>query len=326
MKSLRILLVITALLAPLVAWWASSATVASPSSVVENKDGADMIVSTSRLSAPLGAAGPTISYQGEFPLTVDAGDYDLTYLVLDFAPGAQIPLHYHGGPALVVGMEGMLTLRPENGPEHMLMQGDVVNEKAGVRHAMINTGKANARVIAVVLLPKGAQLTNVVATGVSTDPPPPGPTVAFQGDYPLTVAAGEYSLVNLVLDFSPGAEIPLHYHGGPAVLVGMDGTLTLRPEGGMEHTLGPGQVANEKAGVHHVMINTTSANARILAGVLLPKGAELTTVVTGQLTGMPATGSGDMRGVALTLVALALLGLTLGTLTLIIRSKIAEHG
>mgnify|MGYP001796991572 CR=1 FL=1 len=40
------------------------------------------------------ATGPTISFQGTYPLTVEAGDYDLTYLVLDFAPGAAIPLPY----------------------------------------------------------------------------------------------------------------------------------------------------------------------------------------------------------------------------------------
>ena len=53
------------------------------------------------LAAPSAApAGPKVSFQGTFPLTVEAGDYDLVYLVLDFAPGAGIPLHYHGGPPL----------------------------------------------------------------------------------------------------------------------------------------------------------------------------------------------------------------------------------
>jgi hypothetical protein len=105
------------------------------------------------------------------------------------------------------------------------------------------------------------------------------------------VAAGDYDLVNLVLDFAPGAEIPLHYHGGPALVVGKDGVLTLRPEGGMEHTVSSGQVVNEKAGARHVMINTGSADAGIFAGVLLPKGAELTTLVnSSEPTGMPSTG------------------------------------
>jgi quercetin dioxygenase-like cupin family protein len=255
--------------------------------------------------------GPTASFQGEYPITVAAGDYDLTYLVLDFAPGAEIPLHFHGGPALVVDMEGTLTLRPEGAAEHTLTPGDVMNEKAGARHVMINTSNADAKVMAVVLLPKGSQLTTVVDTNTKA----PGPTVPLQGDYPLSnVAAGDYSLVNLQLDFAPGAEIPLHYHGGPVVVVGKDGMLTLRPEGGTEHMVMKGDVMNEKAGARHVMINTSNANAGILAGVLLPKGAELTTLVTppSQPVGMPTTGAGDVPTIVTWLLALGLLWLALG--------------
>lgn len=245
------------------------------------------------LAAPTEQAGPSVSFQGTFPLTVEAGDYDLVYLVLDFAPGAGIPLHFHGGPALVVGMEGELTLHPLGGSEHQLMPGDVINEKALVQHTMTNLSAANTRIMAVILLPKGKDVTTVVDTETKI----PGPTVAYQGTYPLPgVAAGEYDLVNLVLDFAPGAQIPLHYHGGPALVVGKNGVLTLRPVGGMEHTVTSGMVANEKAGARHVMINTGSVDAGIFAGVLLPKGAELTTVVasspSNQPAGMPRTGSG----------------------------------
>jgi quercetin dioxygenase-like cupin family protein len=280
---------------------------------MQNMDGPQSMVGMSGpVAAPAAAPGPTITFQGDYPITVDAGDYDLTYLVLDFAPGAAIPLHYHGGPALVVGMEGTLTLRPEGAAEHMLTPGDVMNEKAGARHVMINTSSSNARIMAVVLLPKGAQLTTVVDTSPN---PPPGPTVPFKGDYPITVAAGDYSLVNLVLTFAPGAEIPLHYHGGPVVVVGMDGTLTLRPEGAAELMVKPGDVMNEKAGARHVMINTSSSDATILAGVLLPKGAELTTLATqpSQPAGMPTTGSSSAMNVLAWLLLLAVLWLALGS-------------
>ncbi|MEO5952030.1 MAG: cupin domain-containing protein, partial [Chloroflexia bacterium] len=262
--------------------------------------------------------GPTVSSQGTFPLTVEAGDYTLTYLVLDFAPGASIPLHFHGGPALVVGKEGVLTLRPEGGSEHMVMPGDVINEKAGVKHVMINTGTSNATIMAVILLPKGADLTTVVDTNPN---PPPGPTVPFQGAFPLTVAAGDYDLVNLVLDFAPGASIPLHFHGGPALVVGKEGMLTLRPEGGSEHMVMPGDVINEKAGVKHVMINTGTSNATIMAGVLLPKGAELTTLVLQSPAGMPQTGTSSTLGMVLAALFLSLLCLALGSFVRFTRSR-----
>src|SRR3954465_1293161 len=110
-------------------------------------------------AAPSEQAGPKASFQGTFPLTVEAGDYDLVYLVLDFAPGAGIPLHYHGGPALVVGMEGELTLHPKGGEAHMLMPNGVVNEKALVQHTMTNLSQAKTRILAAILLPKGQDVT-----------------------------------------------------------------------------------------------------------------------------------------------------------------------
>jgi quercetin dioxygenase-like cupin family protein len=144
----------------------------------------------------------------------------------------------------------------------------------------------------------------VVVGARSSQAAPPGPTAPFEGHYPITVAAGDYDLVYLVLDFAPGASIPLHFHGGPAVVVGMDGVLTLRPDGAPEKTLRPGDVVNEKQGARHEMINTSPTTARILAGVLLPKGVDLTTIVPGPAAapthpgeheampaGMPSTGS-----------------------------------
>jgi quercetin dioxygenase-like cupin family protein len=273
------------------------------------------------MAAPAAQAGPTISFQGTFPLSVEAGDYDLVYLVLDFAPGAGIPLHYHGGPALVVGMQGELTLRPEGGTEHTVTPNMVVNEKAMVRHTMTNLSQANTRILAVILLPKGKDVTTVVDTASTIA----GPTIAYQGTYPLPgVAAGEYDLVNLVLDFAPGAQIPLHYHGGPALVVGKDGELTLRPESGGEHTVTSGMVVNEKAGARHVMINTSSANAGIFAGILLPKGAEVTTLVaaaapeggsSSQPAGMPRTGQGPADDWLRLVIATGLLMLAVGVAT-----------
>src|SRR4051812_16288751 len=125
------------------------------------------------LAAPTAQAGPSVSFQGTFPMTVEAGDYDLVYLVLDFAPGAGIPLHYHGGPALVVGMQGELTLQPRDGNAHMLMPGDVVNEKALVQHTMTNRSTADTKIMAAILLPKGKDVTTVI----DTESKIPGPTV-----------------------------------------------------------------------------------------------------------------------------------------------------
>lgn len=265
------------------------------------------------------APGPTVPFQGSYPVSVEAGEYDLIYLVLDFAPGSAIPFHFHGGPAMVVGMEGELTLRPDGKPEKKLRPTDVVNEAMGAKHEMLNSSSASARISAAILLARGADLTTVL----QKDDTRPGPSVPFMGTYPITVAAGEYDLVNLVLDFAPGATIPTHYHGGPAVVVGMSGELTLRPEGGTEKKLGPGDVVNEKQGAVHEMTNTGSASAVILAGVLLPRGAELTTLVqmhspehSSTTAGMPRTGGLDMGALSVLAITASIAMMALGAVAL----------
>ena len=285
MKFLRTLSVIAALLLPVLAIGASgSGTVA-------------------RAAAP----GPTVPYRDSYPITVVAGDYDLVYRVLDFAPGAGIPLHYHGGPTAMVEVDGELTLQSHDGSERKLKPADTANEQAGAHHVMVNTSTAGARILVMMLLPKGAQVTTVVDTATKM----PGPTVTFKGSYPITPVAGEYDLVNNVLEFAPGAEVPLHYHGGPAVIVGMDGELTLRA-GGHEHTLKPGDLDTQAAGAQHVMQNMGAGSARALFGVLLPKGAKLTTLVEPQAVGMPSTGNSNMLNWLVPALAFSLLCLVLG--------------
>jgi len=235
----RILSVIAALLIPLLAYTASG---------------------TATMAA---APGPTVPFKDSYPITVQAGDYELVYRVLDFAPGAQIPLHYHGGPTAMVVVEGELTLQHHDRMELKLKPADTDNEEAGAHPVMMNASAANARVLVVMLLPKGGAVTTIVDTATKV----PGPTVSFKGSYPITAAAGEYDLVNNVLDFAPGAEVPLHYHGGPAIIVDMDGDLTIRASD-HEHALKPGDLDTQAAGAQHQMMNMGTTDAQALFGVL----------------------------------------------------------
>lgn len=83
----------------------------------------------------------------------------------------------------------------------------------------------------------------------------------------------------------------------------------------------PGDVINEKAGVRHVMINTGNTNASILAGVLLPKGAELTTLVAQPPAGMPSTGVGSIPGVVLAVLLVGMLCIMLGSVARFVQSR-----
>jgi quercetin dioxygenase-like cupin family protein len=259
-------------------------------------------------AAHAAAPGPTVPYRDSYPITVAAGDYELVYRVLDFGPGAGIPLHSHGGPTAMVVTGGELTLRA-NGMEHTLAPAATDNLAAGALHVMVNISSAPARVLVMMLLPKGAAVTTIVDTAATMT----APTVTFKGSYPLTVAAGDYALVDNVLDFAPGAEVPLHYHGGPAVIVDLDGELSIQA-GGHDHMLKAGDLDTQPAGAQHVMQNMGATRARALFGVLLPQGAQLTTLITAPAApvGMPSTGGGAPLNWLGPALAFGLLCLALG--------------
>ena len=230
--------------------------------------------------------GPTVSTQVAQPGTVTAGDYSLVSLILDFQPGAGIPNHTHPGPVVVTVLEGAITLI-EAGGERTVSVGETWTETSANVHSVVNKGATKCRVWAVLLVPKGADATSVVGTPQN---PPPGPDVVSQVALPATLPANDYSVLGVVFDFAPGAIIPLHTHPGPVVVTVAEGTMTLR-ERGTERQVKTGESWTENASDIHSVINLGSTNTRVLAVLLVPQGAEPTTLVTESPAGMPRTGA-----------------------------------
>lgn len=102
--------------------------------------------------------GPTVVSQTKYPLTVGSGEYDLITRILDFPAGAWTPNHMHGGNVLVTVVSGEMTTR-EKGTEKIFKAGESWTESPGNVHTVGNASTAPARVVAVFLLPKGAEIT-----------------------------------------------------------------------------------------------------------------------------------------------------------------------
>ena len=105
--------------------------------------------------------GPTVVSQAKYPLTVGSGEYDLITRILEFPAGAGNPNHSHGGNVLVTVLSGEMTLR-EKGTERIVKAGGSWTESPGNVHSIVNAGTTTARVVAVFLLPKGAEITTFV--------------------------------------------------------------------------------------------------------------------------------------------------------------------
>jgi quercetin dioxygenase-like cupin family protein len=104
---------------------------------------------------------PTIPYKARLPIDLLSRDYELISIIYDFAPGAGVPLHKHGGQVLVLVLSGELTLR-ENGTERVVKQGDSWTEAPGHEHSVINTGSVTTRVAVSVFMSKGAEATTII--------------------------------------------------------------------------------------------------------------------------------------------------------------------
>lgn len=103
------------------------------------------------------------------------------------------------------------------------------------------------------------------------------PVTVSQAKFPVTVKGAEYDLLTVVLDFPPGAGVARHSHGGHALVTMLSGELTLK-EKGMGRTLKTGESWTEDPGAEHEVVNTGASTARVVVSMLLPKGAEVTTM------------------------------------------------
>ena len=105
--------------------------------------------------------GPNVVSQAKYPVNVGSGEYDLMTAILDFPAGAGFGNHTHGGNVLVSVISGEMTLR-EKGTEKVVKAGESWTEAPGNIHAVANAGTATSRVVAVFLLPKGAEAQTMV--------------------------------------------------------------------------------------------------------------------------------------------------------------------
>jgi quercetin dioxygenase-like cupin family protein len=117
-----------------------------------------------------------------------------------------------------------------------------------------------------------------LATRAVGQAPPPTPVRVSLMSFPITVAAGDYALVNQVLDLPPGSGVPLHYHSGPVVVTVVTGELTLVDDAG-QRIVRAGESWTERAGDKHAIINKSAGTIRVVSSALFPKGGARTTVV-----------------------------------------------
>ena len=72
--------------------------------------------------------------------------------------------------------------------------------------------------------------------------------------------------------------MPTHMHGGYVLVTVLHGEMTLK-EKGTERIMKVGESWTENPGNQHSVVNAGTAVARVVVNMLLPKGAEFTTII-----------------------------------------------
>ena len=106
---------------------------------------------------------PTLAYLYRTDAIVPNGSYDVVQQVLDFAPGAQTPVHTHPGQVVVTVIAGENTFVTQ-GKTTLYKTGDSFVELPGVVGQARNAGGAPMTVMASYLLPQGVPLSEPVTT------------------------------------------------------------------------------------------------------------------------------------------------------------------
>ncbi len=106
----------------------------------------------------------------------------------------------------------------------------------------------------------------------------PEPVIVHMAKFPITVGGGEYELLTVIQDFPAGSGFGNHKHGGNVLVTVLSGEMTLR-EKGHERVVKTGESWTESPGDVHAVVNARKETARVAISILLPKGAEVTTMV-----------------------------------------------
>jgi quercetin dioxygenase-like cupin family protein len=108
--------------------------------------------------------------------------------------------------------------------------------------------------------------------------PAPAPVTVVLKAFPITVVAGDYDLVNQVLDLPAGSGLPQHFHSGPVLVTVVTGELVLTDATG-ERIVKAGASWTENAGDVHAIVNRSAGTTRVVASSLFPRGVARTIVV-----------------------------------------------
>lgn len=225
------------------------------------------------LLMPVGVAmatgtGPVTEASASFPVAVPPSTpFDEVQLVLEFPPGAGVPLHHHGGNGYITMLDGELTLTA-NGVTTIYHAGDSFVEYPDGHYRGGNITDVPARLLVTYLVPKGKPVTTP-----EEQAPAVGPKTVSQAKHEVTNPPAQFELIHMVQRYEAGDQTSPQTNAGDLLMTVVEGSLTVKVgetektyAGGEALTVPAGQlVATANDGTAPTVIATTELRPATLA-------------------------------------------------------------
>jgi quercetin dioxygenase-like cupin family protein len=213
--------------------------------------------------------------------------------MLHFPPGAEAPLHYHGGPGFITILQGELTLF-EDGVENIYQAGDSLIETTDKLYKGGNYTDDDTVLMVTYLVPDGEEVTTIVDDPESPEPPeivavPLAETMQMFHDPP-----GSFDLIHTTASIAPGNGSDTETASGDVLLTVVTGNLDVSIDD-ETRTISAGNSTMIAADQDYELVNTGDIASLIMSTELAP--GEVYSVA-------PATGSNVDRTFVVWLVVL----------------------
>ena len=225
------------------------------------------------------APPPTIRtlHAASIPVSGTPRQYDMMQMLLELAPGAEVPSHRVNGKAIITVVTGEIARIEEDGGTTVFRAGQTFPESAEDEFDVDrNNGNTPARLLATFLLVPGAEPLIFNPNRPSNSP---GPTFIAVARTTTGTIPADFTLSHSMFEVLPGFSLASHTHDGWHLLTHISGTVTNRVNGVV-------QPATFAHGPHdfHEAANSTSVTATAISASINPVGVPPLRLVGGAST------------------------------------------
>jgi quercetin dioxygenase-like cupin family protein len=188
--------------------------------------------------------------------------------MLHFPPGAEAPLHHHGGPGYITILQGELTLY-EDGEENVYEAGDSLVETTDALYKGGNYTESDTVLMVTYLIPEGEEMTTLVDDPDAPASPEIVSETVAEAAHEFTEPTGSFDLIHRTERHDAGSVTDPENSDGVKILTVVQGELELSLEDNSQ-TVTQGDYALIRTDQEYSLENTGEAETLTMTTKLSP--------------------------------------------------------